>query len=527
MQVDGDSPIVSGPWAHLGGESRNVTESGFTLIELIIVALVLPLVIGAITLALISVFSLQSGVSGRLSDSGNAQIVSANFNSDIQGASLITTDSASPPNGPAPCETSAQAASSDPQVLGLQWGSGATGTPQTEVSYVEAPSGSVHALIRNVCQILNTTPVTTSFVSGSVVSSDVPSGETATLACTTSAASECANTAPSNLPLYQSSWVSTTGVTGVTIQIVQGGLTKYSYTLVATPRASSPANNEASTAATPNSSCNFATPGTGTYVSSLCFVDFSPWATLTAPIGESWSCNASGTPAGALAVAAPIANTPYTLDFCLSVSSVTSGGAAITGSVSSTDPGEGSTSYSGYNGVVASALPTYYSPPASEAFLGNNGFYTGVAGDPALYTVTPAVSTVTITQIQVIDGSGDAASDWELVSGDAESTDNNPESMKWTAGWNAQSTVPASNQVLNVLPNSSTSTYGNACPGADGVGGGDLTGAGTQTVTCGALVPSDKTGTLMLEAQQPTSLTAVMSTAGGRQAIFLGLLLPS
>jgi hypothetical protein len=173
-------------------------------------------------------------------------------------------------------------------------------------------------------------------------------------------------------------------------------------------------------------------------------------------------------------------------------------------------------------------LPTYYAAPTSEAFLGNNGFYTGVAGDPALYTAEPTdTSVVTITQIQVVDGSGDAASDWELVSGDAESTDSNPESITWAAGWSAQSTVPASNQVLEVLPNSATSPYGNACPGLNGVGGGDLTGVGTQTVVCNALTSSDKTGTLMLEAQQPSNLTVTMYTNGGRQAMFLGLLLPS
>ena len=102
----------------------------------------MPLVIGAITVALISVFSLQGGVSGRLSDSGDAQVVSASFNSDVQGASLLTTDVATPTTGLAPCETNAQAASSDPQVLGSAVGQWGMGTPQTEVSYVET-SGSV------------------------------------------------------------------------------------------------------------------------------------------------------------------------------------------------------------------------------------------------------------------------------------------------------------------------------------------------------------------------------------------------
>ena len=44
--------------------------------------------------------------------------------------------------------------------------------------------------------------------------------------------------------------------------------------------------------------------------------------------------------------------------------------------------------YTGSN-VVPAAIPTYYNPGAngynSEAYLGNNGFYTGISGNPALY----------------------------------------------------------------------------------------------------------------------------------------------
>lgn len=174
------SPAVSRPWRSLARESRNVTDSGFTLIELLIVTLVLPLVIGAIAIALISVFSLQSSTSGRISDSGDAQVTSANFESDVQGASLLTTDNGTPTGGLAPCETTAQSASSDPQVLGLQWGGGGTGSTQTEVSYVEAVSGTagIDTLVRNVCQVVDsTTPASTVFVTGTVISSDIPSGE--------------------------------------------------------------------------------------------------------------------------------------------------------------------------------------------------------------------------------------------------------------------------------------------------------------------------------------------------------------
>ena len=46
-----------------------------------------------------------------------------------------------------------------------------------------------------------------------------------------------------------------------------------------------------------------------------------------------------------------------------------------------------------------------------------------------------------------------------------------------------------------------------------------------MTVKCASSVTSDKTGTLMLEAQAPTSLTVTMKGAG-LEAVFVGVLLP-
>ena len=43
-------------------------ENGFTLVELLIVVTILPLIIGALSLGIISVFSLQSSVSNRVTD---------------------------------------------------------------------------------------------------------------------------------------------------------------------------------------------------------------------------------------------------------------------------------------------------------------------------------------------------------------------------------------------------------------------------------------------------------------------------
>ena len=79
------------------------------------------------------------------------------------------------------------------------------------------------------------------------------------------------------------------------------------------------------------------------------------------------------------------------------------------------------------NNVAPASIPTYYSPQGdnSEAFLGNNGFYTGIPGDPALYQNSNGITTVYLTNIQVLDAAGEPAPGWTLVTGDAESTDTN------------------------------------------------------------------------------------------------------
>jgi hypothetical protein len=441
----------------LGGECDH-SESGFSLLELIIVTMVLPLVIGAITLSLVAVFSLQGGTANRLSDSGDAQTVSANFGKDVQSASSLIAPSLGAPVGqsPATCGTGTE-------VISLQSENG-----QIEISYVEVPAGTLHQLVRNLCQGGSTTPVTSA-----VVAYDVPTGQTATVTCASTAAAECTGATS-----VTNSWISAADVTGVTLNITAPE-SDFPYTVVALPAASS-SSSAPSTVAAANSGCGFATPGTGTYASTLCFVDFSKYTGASTCPGSS----------GYQLMSAPISNTPYTMTFCLNVS-----------------------------GASASphSIPTYFSPPTSEAFLGNNGFYTGIPGDPALYQTSSGTTTVSIIKIQVLDSNGNPATGWQLTTGDAESTDSS-ESLTWS--------IPETpGPVLNLLPNSPTSPYGNACAFPADSGGVDLTGVGTQSVTCAASVSSDKTGTVMLEASAPTSLTVVM-VGNGLQAMFLGLLLP-
>jgi prepilin-type N-terminal cleavage/methylation domain-containing protein len=541
---------TSTPWRSLANGSGELNESGFTLIELIIVSLILPIIIGAITLALVSIFSLQGSVSGRLTGSGDAQVVSANYEKDVQSAALITT-ATSPSTAPSPCETSAEAG--DTQVLGLQWGSGQTTSVQTEVSYLIVPSGSsTNTLVRNACALPSTTPNRSTVVSQNVhtpLTASVTCAATLTTALTSgtsptslsvsslpdavgvgdqitvsaggaagpsfvfspsaaaaTGAHSLTGTTPASLTSNfavgsqvvdsswgastnncgaNAAWITTGNVTGVTLPITEPGASgttgsNYSYSVTALPGASSPANG-LTPLVTPNSSCGFATAGTGTYASSLCFVDFTPYS------GTPVACPGA---TGYQVISAPIATTPYTLTFCLQV----------TGTA-----------------VAPHIIPTYFSPPTSEAFLGNNGFYTGIPGNPALYQTGAGTTTAKIIDIQVLDSNGNPATGWELVTGDAESTD--------AGEWMTWSTAPegASAPVLNLLPNSSTSQIGNAC--ADPTSPDGLTGIGTTTVECAASVSSDKTGTVMVEAAAPTAMTVTM-LGTGLEAMFLGLLLP-
>ena len=93
-------------------------SAGFTLIELVVVVAILPLVVGGIAVALISVFSLQNSVSNRVSDSNDALVASTVFNRDVQSAQMFTTD----PNPRRPGWSRHVAHRRRHQVLGLEWG---------------------------------------------------------------------------------------------------------------------------------------------------------------------------------------------------------------------------------------------------------------------------------------------------------------------------------------------------------------------------------------------------------------------
>lgn len=131
------------------------SDQGFTLIELLIVIVLVPVLMGALAVMLISLFNNTvikdpHGTATRLADSHDAQLASAYFNRDVQGAKYITT-SASPL-----CES---AGSVGNQILGLEWTSG---SQTIDVSYFVQQSPS--QLIRYYCSSATPTyPATLSY----------------------------------------------------------------------------------------------------------------------------------------------------------------------------------------------------------------------------------------------------------------------------------------------------------------------------------------------------------------------------
>lgn len=171
-----------------------------------IVAVILPVVVAGITMAVITSLRDDTGVSTRLSDSHDAQITSAYFVRDVQSASDIYTGSS-------------LLCGSGTQVLGLEWNV-SVGTP-TYVSYVTETVGSTPALVRNLCR-----GATKTF---STVSHDIASTTSASISLTCSAAdSSCAADA--------AKWPPLTSVDLQTVQLQVTETSGYVYTLDAAPR---------------------------------------------------------------------------------------------------------------------------------------------------------------------------------------------------------------------------------------------------------------------------------------------------
>lgn len=206
------------------------SDAGFTLVELLIVVVIMPLIIGAIAYGLVSVFSLQNSTTQRLSGSTDLQKVSAQFLKDVQSSESIYLG------------TTPEQCGSGVQLLGLGWSGSSPTTYQTMVSYVEvqltnnaasgAPNATNFALERLYCTLGNfTTPTAIN-----VLSSDfyVTTGSLAQYPPEVCLLSAINLTSPNNCTGTGGQYLSPT-VAAVTFSLyVPGSSTPY--TMVASPR---------------------------------------------------------------------------------------------------------------------------------------------------------------------------------------------------------------------------------------------------------------------------------------------------
>ena len=497
----------------LGPLRRADSNEGFTLVELLIVTTVLPLIIGALSVGLISVFSLQSGVASRLANTSDAQVVAANYQSDVSGTADITTASSSTPQ----CNPPSGAVGT--QVLGLESN---VGMPtQTVTSYVSVPvSGTTYALERIYCTADSVRNGTIT-----ILSNNLPLNQpAATITCVASIPSSvCSNS------LASQQWLSSQNVSEVSMTIAEpstaSGQTTgaYTYSLVSSPAASSSTGNSGSpvnTQATTN--CYKANAGSGPLANNLCFVDFTP---LTNPAYMA----VAETPNTCLEMSASL-GPAYNYDklfFCINITEPN--GSNPTTGATPTDP-------------QPWPVPTY-----SGAFFGNlvtvggksYAFYTGIPGDPAIYERVKSnayadLTTITFSHIQVVTGSNALATNWAVVSADAESTDA-AEGLNWTAD-TPLSVVPNDIPVLDGT--NEVYAAGNACLSDQSVSGlvGGVGTSSPDTISCNSVMGSEsetgsqKTGAAMVMATTPTTMTVNLISGGpnapGLQGIVFGMYLP-
>lgn len=234
-----------------GNVARRASD-GFTLVELLITVTIIPLVMGAIGLALMSIFSLQGSASGRLTDSGAAQVISSTFLKDVQSAQWITTENTTS------CGTGTQ-------LLGLRW-NGANGTYLDDVSYVVVPNtgGASYSMYRQFCSNgASTTPTSTDTLASDI--SPTAAATPPTVQCTTSCSSS-----PS------SGWVRATEISNVTYNAIEtlshlaNSTQSFQFTLSASPRQipasgnTSPINGKAPFTLLNKTSCDVLNIGNGT-----------------------------------------------------------------------------------------------------------------------------------------------------------------------------------------------------------------------------------------------------------------------
>ena len=223
---------------------RSAGESGFTLIEMLVTFLIIPVLIGAATFSLIGLMKGHATVANRLTSSADAQVVSSSYFNDLQSASLVTLDSSSVIS-PVVCTPNPPSLpSGDVWLLGLQIPA-SPGQAALDISYGLVPSStfgntSTLALVRWQCSIGDHGKII--YDSLATLASHVPSPSLnvniSGVSCSPTASGSGCLTNPT--VAAASAWISTYGMQAITINVVDTGLAGtgggWSYSIGASPR---------------------------------------------------------------------------------------------------------------------------------------------------------------------------------------------------------------------------------------------------------------------------------------------------
>ncbi len=206
-------------------------EDGFSLIELLVVLVILPLITGAIAMVLITTLKNQQGIQGKVTDASAATTASAYYVRDIDSAASVTT-AATPASSPQQCSASGLVGSKT-FILGLQLqGVGAV------VSYytVTPATGAPTQLVRLYC--LSGSPSSKVVLSDNVSTTNPPTPVV-----------NCITPPPAGIPTgvtctpvgIAGDWTFTYMVSTVTLNVTQGCSTggsacaPYQYALTGAP----------------------------------------------------------------------------------------------------------------------------------------------------------------------------------------------------------------------------------------------------------------------------------------------------
>jgi hypothetical protein len=181
-------------------------DAGFTLVELLIVTVLTPLVLGSLALALSVAFGVQARVGARVGITADEQITSAVFYQDVQQALMMTTSATAPQCG------------TGHQELGLEWGA----TYNDVISYSVVTENGTTTLVRDFCasgassQPTATTPIANAIAQAQATPAIAPASSATTAA---------------------GGWSTTQGTTSVALTVSETVSTA-SFTLVGLPVAS-------------------------------------------------------------------------------------------------------------------------------------------------------------------------------------------------------------------------------------------------------------------------------------------------